>query len=331
MSKLFEPKFGSVRTKCESIITGVTAPIARDELHNELKECNFLSTSTDTSNRHDLKLAPIVVRNLHRAAPAPWVSRTRISKRNPNPVLSGLVISRDSSREADPETVLATGQTAEKRLVKIRTVRPQMTGRARTRSPPLSMATPPTYEDSRKVNLNLFQELSSDEADGYSTVDDKSERDEDFKLPRSEKKKERSKEKREEKKKKSNEKNKSEEKKKDKENPEVEAMEEEVLDKAGRGATKRARTAKIESEDEKSAKEELAAMRELLKKLNTQKEEDASTVSANSSQKMVFQYGIDENENADQAAKQACLHTGTCKIQNHVQFNQLLPPSPCPK
>uniref|UniRef100_A0A6P7FSL3 Glutamic acid-rich protein-like n=1 Tax=Diabrotica virgifera virgifera TaxID=50390 RepID=A0A6P7FSL3_DIAVI len=176
------------------------------------------------------------------------------------------MISRDRSREADPETVLETGQTAEKRFVKIRTVRPQMTDRARSRSPLLSMATPTTYEDSRKVNLNLFQELSSYEADGYSTVDDKSERDGDFKLPRSEKKKERSKEKREEKKKKSNEKNKSEEKKKDKENPEVEAMEEEVPDEAGRGTTKRARTANEASDEENIDKEEL------LKKLAAQKE-----------------------------------------------------------
>lgn len=62
ISKLFEPKFGSARTKCEAIITGVIAPMATDELHNDLKECNFLSISTDTSNRHDVKLAPIVVR-----------------------------------------------------------------------------------------------------------------------------------------------------------------------------------------------------------------------------------------------------------------------------
>lgn len=62
ISKLFEPKFGSARTKCEAIITGVIAPMARDELLNDLKECNFLSISTDTSNRHDIKLAPIVVR-----------------------------------------------------------------------------------------------------------------------------------------------------------------------------------------------------------------------------------------------------------------------------
>lgn len=44
------------------IITGVIAPMARDELHEELKECNFLSISTNTSNRHHVKLAPILVR-----------------------------------------------------------------------------------------------------------------------------------------------------------------------------------------------------------------------------------------------------------------------------
>lgn len=62
ISKLFELKFHSASTKCEAIITVVIAPMARDELHNELKECNFLSVSTDTSNRHYVKLAPIVVR-----------------------------------------------------------------------------------------------------------------------------------------------------------------------------------------------------------------------------------------------------------------------------
>lgn len=51
-----------MRTECEAIIKGVAAPMARDELHDELKECNFLSISTDTSNRRDVKLAPIVVR-----------------------------------------------------------------------------------------------------------------------------------------------------------------------------------------------------------------------------------------------------------------------------
>ncbi|XP_050505414.1 histone-lysine N-methyltransferase, H3 lysine-79 specific-like [Diabrotica virgifera virgifera] len=142
-----------------------------------------------------------------------------------------------------------------------------MTDRARSRSPPLSMATPPTYEDSRKVNLNLFQELRTDETDSYSTVDDKSERDGEFKLPRREKKKEKSKKKREEKDRKCDEKKKSEEKKKDKENPEVEAMEKEVPDEAGRGTTKRARTANEENNSKDELLKELADQKELMRQL----------------------------------------------------------------
>lgn len=64
ISKLFEPKFHLARTKCEAIITAVIAPMARDELHNELKKCNLLSISADTSNRCDVKLTPIVIRYL---------------------------------------------------------------------------------------------------------------------------------------------------------------------------------------------------------------------------------------------------------------------------
>uniref|UniRef100_A0A6P7HBP6 Protein PXR1-like n=1 Tax=Diabrotica virgifera virgifera TaxID=50390 RepID=A0A6P7HBP6_DIAVI len=57
-----------------------------------------------------------------------------------------------------------------------------------------------------------------------------------------------------------------EEKKKDKENPEVEAMEEEVPDKAGRGTTNRARTANEASDEGNNGKDEL------LKELSDQKE-----------------------------------------------------------
>uniref|UniRef100_A0A6P7GDR0 Protein split ends-like n=1 Tax=Diabrotica virgifera virgifera TaxID=50390 RepID=A0A6P7GDR0_DIAVI len=110
------------------------------------------------------------------------------------------------------------------------------------------------------------KELSTDETDGYSTVDDKSERDGEFKLPRREKKKEKSKKKGEEKERKSDEKKKSEKKKKDKENPEVEAMDEEVPDEAGRGTTKRTRTSNEASDEDNNGKDEL------LKELADQKE-----------------------------------------------------------
>uniref|UniRef100_A0A6P7H6E8 Uncharacterized protein n=1 Tax=Diabrotica virgifera virgifera TaxID=50390 RepID=A0A6P7H6E8_DIAVI len=124
--------------------------------------------------------------------------------------------------------------------------------------------TPPTYEDARKVGSNLFQGLSSDETDGYSSMDDKSANNDGFKLPRSEKKREKSKKKREEKKKERDEKNKPEEKKKDKDNPEVEAMEEDAPDEAGRGTIKRARTAKSESEEEDP---KVSALQEVIEEL----------------------------------------------------------------
>ncbi|XP_050500816.1 uncharacterized protein LOC126880797 [Diabrotica virgifera virgifera] len=122
--------------------------------------------------------------------------------------------------------------------------------------------TPPTYEDTRKVDPNLFQKLSSDETDGFSSVDDRSANNDGFKLPRSEKKREKSKKKREEKKKESDEKNKPEETTKDKDNPKVEAMEEEVPDEAGRGTIKRARTAKSESEEDPN--DEVATLKEVI-------------------------------------------------------------------
>ncbi|XP_050515825.1 uncharacterized protein LOC126890702 [Diabrotica virgifera virgifera] len=126
--------------------------------------------------------------------------------------------------------------------------------------------TPPTCEDTRKVSPNLFQELSSDETDGYTSMDDRSAKNDGFKLPRSEKKKEKSIKKREEKKKESDEKNQTEETKKDKDNPKVEAMEEEVPDEAGRGTTKRAQTAKSESEEDPN--EEVATLRKVIKTMS---------------------------------------------------------------
>uniref|UniRef100_A0A6P7G5Q9 UPF0329 protein ECU05_1680/ECU11_0050-like n=1 Tax=Diabrotica virgifera virgifera TaxID=50390 RepID=A0A6P7G5Q9_DIAVI len=117
----------------------------------------------------------------------------------------------------------------------------------------------PTYEDTRKVGPNLFQELSADETDGYSSVDDRSAKKDGFKLPRSEKKREKS-EKKEEKKKENDEKSKPEETKKDKDNPKVEAM------KAGRGTIKRAQTAKSESEEDPN--DEVATLKEVIKTMS---------------------------------------------------------------
>uniref|UniRef100_A0A6P7GBW5 Interactor of constitutive active ROPs 4-like n=1 Tax=Diabrotica virgifera virgifera TaxID=50390 RepID=A0A6P7GBW5_DIAVI len=112
----------------------------------------------------------------------------------------------------------------------------------------------------------MFQELSSDETDGYSSVDDRSAKNDGFKLSRGEKKKNKSKKKREERKKESDEKNKPEETKKDKDDPEVEEMEEEVPDEAGRGTIKRARTAKSESKEDPN--DEVATLKEVIKVLS---------------------------------------------------------------
>lgn len=66
-SKLFRTcfamnKFHCARTKCQSIISNVFAPYANGVLENELLERNFVSISTDASNRGNIKMMPVVVR-----------------------------------------------------------------------------------------------------------------------------------------------------------------------------------------------------------------------------------------------------------------------------
>uniref|UniRef100_A0A6P7H3L9 Uncharacterized protein LOC114345694 n=1 Tax=Diabrotica virgifera virgifera TaxID=50390 RepID=A0A6P7H3L9_DIAVI len=148
---------------------------------------------------------------------------------------------------ANPEAELASGQSADKK--------------ASSKLGPFV----PTHDVSSWISVtppprsNLFQKLP-EESDGYSTVDDqRSQKDGDFQIPRKSSKK-----------KKSNNREEKSEKSEDKPQSEAEDMEEYEVDAAGRGTTKRARTAKSESEGEKSAKEELAVMRELLKKMSAQ-------------------------------------------------------------
>uniref|UniRef100_A0A6P7GMH9 Uncharacterized protein LOC114344201 n=1 Tax=Diabrotica virgifera virgifera TaxID=50390 RepID=A0A6P7GMH9_DIAVI len=127
------------------------------------------------------------------------------------------------------------------------------------------MATPPMYEDSRKVGPNLFQELSSEESE-VSTEDEQPKeekaRDEEFQFQKRGRKK--GKKPRKD----------TEENEEDKGNPTVEIMDEDEADEAARGTTKRARTARPEdgesdvvSEDElQKAREETEKMRDLMKR-----------------------------------------------------------------
>lgn len=62
ISKFFEPKFSLGKTKCEAIILNVIAPLALEELKNDLINANFVALSMDASNRKEVKLVPIVVR-----------------------------------------------------------------------------------------------------------------------------------------------------------------------------------------------------------------------------------------------------------------------------
>uniref|UniRef100_A0A6P7EZC3 Tripartite motif-containing protein 44-like n=1 Tax=Diabrotica virgifera virgifera TaxID=50390 RepID=A0A6P7EZC3_DIAVI len=97
------------------------------------------------------------------------------------------------------------------------------------------MAPPPKYEDPRKLDLNLLQEQKTDESD--------EETEEDTEM-------------------------KSEEDSEDETDTENEAPGE-----AERGRAKKARRIEDTSDDEEKAKEDLAGMRELLKKLTTQFED----------------------------------------------------------
>jgi hypothetical protein len=55
-SKFFEPKFTLCKTKCEAIVLNILAPLTLGELHQNLKECNFITVSIDASNRKNIKL-----------------------------------------------------------------------------------------------------------------------------------------------------------------------------------------------------------------------------------------------------------------------------------
>ena len=61
VSKLFEPKFSLGKTKCETIVVKVIAPMCIEKLHQELDQINFVTVSIDVPNLKEVKLVPIVV------------------------------------------------------------------------------------------------------------------------------------------------------------------------------------------------------------------------------------------------------------------------------
>lgn len=62
ISTFFEPKFTLGKTKCEAIVLNVLAPLALDELREELNKSNFVTISMDSSNRKEIKIVPVIVR-----------------------------------------------------------------------------------------------------------------------------------------------------------------------------------------------------------------------------------------------------------------------------
>lgn len=66
-SKLFRECFGikdfqSARTKTEAIVTNVLAPIGENMLKEDLKNCRFVTLTTDASNHGNQKMMPVMVR-----------------------------------------------------------------------------------------------------------------------------------------------------------------------------------------------------------------------------------------------------------------------------
>lgn len=62
ISTFFEPNFILGKTMCEAIVLNILAPLALKELCEDLNKCNFISVSTDTSNRKDIKIVRVIIR-----------------------------------------------------------------------------------------------------------------------------------------------------------------------------------------------------------------------------------------------------------------------------
>lgn len=55
-------KFYCARTKCEAIVTNVFAPFVLDEVKTEMACANYITISTDASNRGNVKMLPVLAR-----------------------------------------------------------------------------------------------------------------------------------------------------------------------------------------------------------------------------------------------------------------------------
>jgi hypothetical protein len=62
VSTFFDKKFHLGKTKSETLVLNVLAPLAMEELKDDLNSSSFISVSMDTSNKKEIKLVPIVVR-----------------------------------------------------------------------------------------------------------------------------------------------------------------------------------------------------------------------------------------------------------------------------
>jgi len=62
ISSFFEPNFTLGKTKCKAFVLNVLAPVAFDQLREDLNECNFITVSMDASNRKDIKIVPVIIR-----------------------------------------------------------------------------------------------------------------------------------------------------------------------------------------------------------------------------------------------------------------------------
>lgn len=62
LSKLYDPKFSSAKTKTEAIVVNVIAPFVNEKVTSELVKSHFVTITIDSSNRLDNKLVPVMVR-----------------------------------------------------------------------------------------------------------------------------------------------------------------------------------------------------------------------------------------------------------------------------
>ena len=62
VKKLFAQKFSSARTKTEAIVSNVHAPLAINEMKDQMEQVKFITVALNTSNHNAVKQVPILVR-----------------------------------------------------------------------------------------------------------------------------------------------------------------------------------------------------------------------------------------------------------------------------